>query len=209
MGNTLAAPDRSAQVGGKFMRITGGRAGGIPLKQPRGGDTRPATDRLREAVFSFLGGRVAGAVFLDLFAGTGAYGLEAWSRGAVDGVLVEKNRAALAVLRENLRVVGRALGADGGGPRVAAADVRRWKPPPGLAGDLVFCDPPYEMIETVAPTVFHLAGTFLQPGGLLLFEMPGHLDLTAEGFAPLRRLGKGRHEPTCVIWEKTEPGTTG
>ena len=184
------------------MRITGGRAGGIVLKKPRGGDTRPATDRMREAVFSFLGERVPGSVFLDLFAGTGAYGLEAWSRGAAGGVLVEKSRSALSVLRENVRVVGRALGEDGG-PRVAAADVRRWKPPPDLTGDLVFCDPPYGEIEQVAPRVFRLAAGFLHPGGLLVFEMPGQLELEAPGFGLLRRLGKGRRESTCVIWEKT------
>ena len=72
------------------MRLTGGRARGIPLKAPDEG-TRPATDQLREAVFSSLAARIPGARVLDLFAGSGSYGLEAWSRGADRVVFIEKN----------------------------------------------------------------------------------------------------------------------
>ena len=75
------------------MRITGGLARSIPLILPKGDAVRPATDALRQAVFSSLAARVAGARFLDLFAGSGAYGLEALSRGASSGVFVEKRRA--------------------------------------------------------------------------------------------------------------------
>ncbi len=87
------------------MRITGGRARGIPLHAPRGRETRPATDQLREAVFSSLGPRVEGARVADLFAGTGSYGLEALSRGATSGCFVENNRQALVCLRANLAAV--------------------------------------------------------------------------------------------------------
>ena len=78
------------------MRITGGKARGIPLASPKGDATRPATDQLREAVFSSLGARIEGAQVADLFAGTGAYGLEAMSRGAIGGIFVEAFERAWA-----------------------------------------------------------------------------------------------------------------
>ena len=84
------------------MRIVSGSRGGRLLKAPPGRSTRPTPDRVREALFSILGDRVPGARFLDLFAGTGANGLEALSRGARTAVFVECARAALAVLRENI-----------------------------------------------------------------------------------------------------------
>src|ERR1019366_4147641 len=84
------------------MRISGGQARGIPLIVPKGDAVRPATDGMRQAAFSSLGGYVTGARFLDLFAGSGAYGLEALSRGAAGGVFVEKNARAAACLRRNL-----------------------------------------------------------------------------------------------------------
>ena len=72
---------------------------------PKGDAVRPATDGLRQAIFSSLGERVVGARFLDLFAGSGAYGLEALSRGAGGGTFVEKNAKAVACLRQNLASV--------------------------------------------------------------------------------------------------------
>src|SRR5471030_2715621 len=94
------------------MRISGGAARGITLVAPKGDAVRPATDGLRQAVFSSLGARVAGARFLDLFAGSGAYGLEALSRGATGGVFVESNHRAVGCLRKNLSAVCKSLGRD-------------------------------------------------------------------------------------------------
>ena len=82
------------------MRISGGGARGIPLVVPKGDAVRPATDGMRQSVFSSLGARVSGARFLDLFAGSGAYGLEALSRGAAAGVFVEQNGKAAACVRQ-------------------------------------------------------------------------------------------------------------
>jgi 16S rRNA (guanine(966)-N(2))-methyltransferase RsmD len=92
------------------MRIITGMARGLPLAGPRGGDTRPTSDRVREAVFSSLGGRVVAATVLDLFAGTGALGLEAASRGARSVTFVEKARSALGILEKNLAAFKRAPG---------------------------------------------------------------------------------------------------
>ncbi len=123
------------------MRIVSGSRGGRLLKAPPGRSTRPTPDRVREALFSILGARVQGARFLDLFAGTGANGLEALSRGARSAVFVESARAAVAILRENITRLEFEAESD-----VVAS------PLPGalsrLAGhapfDIAFADPPYE-----------------------------------------------------------------
>lgn len=84
------------------MRIIAGIARGMPLLTPRGGNVRPTSDRVREAIFSSLGDRVMGATVLDLFAGTGALGLEAASRGASSVVFVENAHHALRILQQNI-----------------------------------------------------------------------------------------------------------
>jgi 16S rRNA (guanine966-N2)-methyltransferase len=84
------------------MRIIAGIAKGMPLRAPHRGSVRPTSDRVREAIFSSLGDRVAGATALDLYAGTGALGLEAASRGAAHVTFVDDSRDALKVLRQNI-----------------------------------------------------------------------------------------------------------
>src|SRR5947199_1862085 len=106
------------------MRISGGIARGIPLSVPKGDRVRPATDGMRQAVFSSLGERVVGARFLDLFAGSGAYGLEAMSRGASGGSFVEQNAKAAACIRQNIAAVGKSLGRDLHEVEVLQADAR-------------------------------------------------------------------------------------
>lgn len=122
------------------MRIIAGTAGGIPLKVPQG-DTRPTTDRVREALFSMLAGRVENARVLDLFAGSGSLGLEALSRGASSALFIEQNRAAAEILRANLQK-SRLLGAGirHGDVFRVLADLAKTSPD---AFDLVFADPPY------------------------------------------------------------------
>jgi len=121
------------------VRVVGGRLGGRRLAVPRGG-VRPTTSRVREALFASLEARglVVDAVVVDLFAGSGALGIEALSRGARSATFVERNRAVARVLRRNLAAVG-LLGA----ACVEAASVERW---PGLDRpvDLVLADPPYD-----------------------------------------------------------------
>src|SRR5688572_13197634 len=127
------------------MRISGGGARGISLAVPKGDAVRPATDGMRQAVFSSLGARVADAQFLDLFAGSGAYGLEAVSRGASAGVFVEKNAKAAACVRQNIAAVCKSLGRSAEGLSVLQMDATAV--PVGLNAtppDLVFVDPPYE-----------------------------------------------------------------
>src|SRR5579871_6880774 len=108
------------------MRISGGAACGIPLRVPTGDAVRPATDGLRQAVFSSLGPRVAGALFWDLFAGSGAYGLEALSRGAAGGIFVEKKPRTAAHIRANLAAVDKSLGRETADCKIVPAEALAW-----------------------------------------------------------------------------------
>lgn len=184
------------------MRISGGRARGIPLVVPRGERVRPATDGLRQAVFSRLGERVVGARFLDLFAGSGAYGLEALSRGASVGCWVEQHAVALDCLRRNLLAVARSAGVETAAYRVWAGDVLRapWTEEP--SPDVVFIDPPYEQIATLAPVVMARVSEVALSTTVVVFEMPGELDLNLPGWRVTKRLGRGARQPTAVFYER-------
>ncbi len=186
------------------MRISGGRARGIPLVTPRGDAVRPATDGMRQAVFSSLGARVADARFLDLFAGSGAYGLEALSRGAASGTFVEQNARAAACIRQNLTAVGRSLARDLRDTAVVQADARAVPLGGGSVPDLVFIDPPYEIIADIAPALFTRLADVLaaNPEALVVFELPGELDLAPAGWTLLKRLGKGARQPTVAFFQR-------
>lgn len=186
------------------MRISGGVARGIPLDVPKGDAVRPATDGMRQAVFSSLGAAVAGARFLDLFAGSGAYGLEALSRGAADGLFVEQNAKAAGCIRRNLAAVGKSLGRDLREVSVIAADARTVPLGGGAVPDLVFIDPPYELIGDLAPGLFERLAAVLEskPGALVVFELPGELELAPPGWKLLKRLGKGARQPTVAFFRR-------
>lgn len=122
------------------MRIIAGEFRSRKLKSPPGDGTRPTPDRLRESLFSILMPRLEGAVFLDAYAGTGAVGIEAISRGARLGIFVEKNRVAAEVLKENLQTLKA-----GERSRVftgKALDVLKHQ-----QADIVFLDPPYDLAD--------------------------------------------------------------
>ncbi|MCU1536117.1 MAG: methyltransferase [Humibacillus sp.] len=129
-----------------MTRIISGTAGGRRLRTPAGAATRPTSDRVREALFSRLEhrGLLDGTRVLDLYAGSGALGLEAASRGATDVLLVESHRPAVTVIRANIGAVGHP------GVRVVADTVERALaagPPDGIPRDLVILDPPYDLSE--------------------------------------------------------------
>ena len=144
-----------------------GQAGGIRLKVPKQG-ARPSTDRLREALYSILAGRVDGARVLDLFAGSGALGIEALSRGAAEAVFVEESGGACGVIRANLattRLSGRVVKGDVF--TVLKREVGRY--------DLILADPPYALPgrEDLAAKLLAWPGLpgLLAPGGLLMVEV--------------------------------------
>jgi 16S rRNA (guanine966-N2)-methyltransferase len=180
------------------MRITGGQARGIPLVTPKGDAVRPATDGMRQAVFSSIAHRVPGARFLDLFAGSGAYGLEALSRGASGGAWVEKNNKAAECVRRNLVAVGKSLGRELSDTAISIADATHVPWPLSGLPDMVFVDPPYEIIEEVAPGIFAKLSDLLKshPDPLVIFEMPGKITLCPAGWTCVKRLGKGAHQPS-------------
>ena len=137
------------------MRVIAGTARGLPLTAPRGGATRPITDRVKETLFGILGDRVPEARVLDLYAGSGAIGIEALSRGAEDVDFVERDRGAIQALRANL--VRTRLEENA---RVHELEVERFLALAEGPWDVVVLDPPYEVRAIVAPLralVPHLA----------------------------------------------------
>jgi 16S rRNA (guanine(966)-N(2))-methyltransferase RsmD len=147
-------------------RVIAGRYGGRRLQAPPGDATRPTADRVREALFSILGDRTEDARVLDLYAGTGALGLEALSRGAREVTFVERAQPALACLRSNLE----ALGADA---EVVRADALRWLRSASAAArqyDLVFLDPPYRRAGALGAELSDVLPSVLAPGALVVTE---------------------------------------
>jgi 16S rRNA (guanine966-N2)-methyltransferase len=144
------------------MRVIAGVAGGMPLVVPRERRTRPITDRVKETLFGILGERVPGARVLDLYAGSGAIGIEALSRGAAHATFVEKAPEAVAAIRTNLQRTRL-----GDLARVEARDVEAFlRDAPGGPWDLVFLDPPYELRAIVAP--LRAAVPHLAPGATMV-----------------------------------------
>lgn len=174
------------------MRIIAGRYKGRRLTAPPGADTRPTSDRARQALFDMLmhapwaEATLTGAAVLDVFAGTGALGLEALSRGAASATFIESGRPALAVLRANIAACGATELC-----RVVASDAL--KPPRGAACGLVFMDPPYgQGLVPLALAALAKAG-WIVPGALIIAEI-GVAD-AAPTEAPLlsdRRFGAAR-----------------
>ncbi len=150
------------------MRVVAGRFGGRRLVAPRGDSTRPTSDRVREALFSMLG-PLEGARVLDLFAGSGALGIEALSRGAAHAVLVERDPAAVRAIRANLDALG--LGDDE--VRVVAAPARvalRDASGRSDAYDLVFLDPPYRSAPELGRELSDGLGALLTPAARVVCE---------------------------------------
>jgi 16S rRNA (guanine966-N2)-methyltransferase len=150
------------------MRVIAGSLGGRTLTAPPGRATRPTSDRVREAVFSMLG-PLHGERVLDLFAGSGALGIEALSRGAAHAVFVESDHRALTALRANLDT----LGLRGGQADVRPVDARGvLKNAQARADtyDLVFVDPPYRFAAELGAELGDGLAACLAPGGRIVFE---------------------------------------
>ncbi len=150
-------------TGGSGLRVIAGELRGRRFRAPSGRRTRPTTDRVRESLFSLLGPGPPGSRVLDLFAGSGALGIEALSRGALRAVFVERDRSALAVLRRNLADLG--LVERG---RVVPGDVFGAASWPEAPFDLILADPPYGAIEL--PVLAERARAALAPGGAFVLE---------------------------------------
>jgi len=145
------------------MRIIAGSKRGARIAAPKGIATRPTGDRVREAAFNLIG-PVDGAAVLDLFAGSGAMGLEALSRGAASATFVESDRAACRTISQNLEKLGLT------GARVVCGDAVWALRQEGRAYDLVLVDPPYELWAALGPRLADQLARVLAPDGLVLVE---------------------------------------
>jgi len=149
------------------MRVIAGSRKGHRIDAPRGLATRPTSDRVRENVFNLVQSWVEDAVVLDLFAGSGAMGIEALSRGAGRAVFVESDAQACRAIEHNLDKL-RLTGAE-----VVCRDVTRFVAADTRTYDLVFCDPPYDDYAALAPTLARYASKLLTDDGLLVLETAG------------------------------------
>jgi 16S rRNA (guanine(966)-N(2))-methyltransferase RsmD len=174
------------------MRVVAGIARGMPLIAPRGTATRPITDRVKETLFAILGERVVDAAVVDLYAGSGAIGIEALSRGASSVDFVERDRAALRALRHNLERTVLA------GGRVHATDVERYLGEPVGPWDLAVLDPPYEARDIVAP--LRALVPLMRPGASVVAKHFWRTETPAvDGLEPVRQRRFG--ETTLSFWE--------
>lgn len=172
------------------MRVIAGRFRGRRLRAPRGPDTRPVADRVKESLFSSLGDRVVAARVLDLYAGAGSFGIEALSRGAASATFVESARPALAALRQNLEALGL-------GPPEAVVVPRSVDVSLDGAGavDLVFCDPPWPLgSEDLAGVLERVAGLLAEGGMVVVTRRAGDAVPAPSGLAIAddRRMGDTR-----------------
>jgi 16S rRNA (guanine966-N2)-methyltransferase len=161
------------------MRVVAGQFKGHPLRAPRS-TARPTADRVREAVFSMLG-QIDGLAVLDLYAGSGALGIESLSRGAASATFVDSDAAATKAIRQNLERTGaeggRVMHGDAlGFLRNAARHGERW--------DLAFCDPPYRLAARLGEPLSRMLEPVLAPGARVICEsahrQPLELDLPLE-----------------------------
>lgn len=187
------------------MRIIAGTARGRRLVAPQGRDTRPTTDRVRESLFSILASRrpLQGLTVLDLYAGTGALGCEALSRGAAGAVFIDHSREADQAITENLRRIER-KGYIHRGPVLRTLAAMR----PGEAFDLVLMDPPYKdfaVAKTLAALVEHGR---LKPGALIAADHSPQEPLPQPEALPgaLAHLLTRRYGSSCIsLWRAPAP----
>lgn len=183
-----------------MTRIIAGFAGSLTLAVPRSG-TRPTSDRVREAIFSALEARdaVDGAVVLDLYAGSGALGLEAASRGASEVVLVERAKPAADVCRRNAAAVTRAARGVAPRIRIEPRSVAAYLESAPGGVDLAFIDPPYELGERELARDLELLAPRLSPDALVVVERSSRSPEPAwpAGIEPERRRDYGE---TTLWW---------
>jgi 16S rRNA (guanine966-N2)-methyltransferase len=169
------------------MRVIGGEFRSRVLKSVPGLEVRPTPDRLRETLFNILAPRIAGVVFADLYAGTGAVGIEALSRGASRAIFAENSRAAIGVLRENLK----SLGVEG------RAELRQGKATAligRITADIVFLDPPYDLHSEYEMALTKLGGV---PPALVIVQHDARLKL-AQAYGELQQTRVLRQGDNCL-----------
>jgi 16S rRNA (guanine966-N2)-methyltransferase len=182
------------------MRVIAGRLGGRRLSAPKGRTTRPTSDRVREALFSMLG-ELEAVVALDLFAGSGALGIEALSRGAERVVFVERDASAVATLRANLAALG--LGGSEATVRVGdALGSLRAARARDETYDLVFVDPPYRRASELQSGLSALLPVLLSPRARVVVES----DRRAPMDLALQTIARRRYGDTTITIQRLPAG---
>jgi 16S rRNA (guanine966-N2)-methyltransferase len=186
---------------GYLMRITGGIARGIPLQLGRAKNLRPATDKMRERIFSSLSDRIEECKVLDLFAGTGAYGLESLSRGASEVLFVEKQNEAIQAIQRNLEAVLKSMGTSSNDCyTVMRADALKFNTAQRFS--VIFADPPYPLLRSRYQEILSVAHACIEKTSpaYLILEKPGDLRLVTEQWSLVREWGKsGTNEPSALL----------
>jgi 16S rRNA (guanine966-N2)-methyltransferase len=192
---------RVERGGRGWVRVIAGRHRGLRLSTVPGRDVRPTADRVRESMFGILGERVVGARVLDCFAGTGALGIEALSRGAAGAVFVENDPRVLLVLRQNLERL------DPGETRVVvggdALTPQNWRER-GFPARLVFADPPYRRGLALAFLDRLAAVGAVGAESLVLVEHERELVLAHPAWTPVDRRQYGDTAITFLTWREKE-----
>ncbi len=177
------------------LRIIGGQFKGRKLRSVRGTRTRPTSERIREAIFNILAFQVRGATVLDLFAGTGAFGVEALSRGAQTAVFIDISSQSISILRENLSAI-----APESPTRIIRWDLTRnlncLNSIP-LAFDLVFMDPPYRK-NLIAPTLSHLHASQSLANKACIIVEHSHLEPVHPDRLPFEIVDQRKYGKTLV-----------
>jgi len=189
------------------MRVIAGTYKSRILKSLKGVALRPTSDRLRETLFNVLAPNIAGSRFVDLFAGTGAIGIEALSRGAAEVVFIENHAPAVTLIRRNLESLGinsvatvLAVGALRG---LALLSTRKMEAAPGF--DYVFLDPPYAAAEDYSRVLEFLGSKdLLAPDGIVVAEHRGNFDLPEE-LGALRRLRVLKQGDAALSFYRRQP----
>ena len=188
--------DRARAVAGGRVRIVAGRWRSRLIDVPARPDLRPTPDRVRETLFNWLGQRLEGCACLDLYAGSGALGFEAASRGAARVVMVENDRAVLAALRRSRE----RLGADE--VEIVAGDALEYRARAGERFDVVFLDPPFR--QNALPVLLGKLPPRLLPGARAYLEAAAAVE-TAAPWRELRRARAGQVSYQLLQWSANDP----
>lgn len=193
------------------MRITGGKARGIHLRAPKGDQTRPASDRNREAIFSSIGQAIEGTVCVDLFAGTGSYGFEALSRGAHCCYFLESNLEAIQCLKGNAQSVAKSADLASQQIHILKENLmledRRYGALIASKVDVIFLDPPYAFYNTALTYLLDiLCLQFAHENCTLILECPSDLSINSPIWTVQKRIGssargkgKGKGKPSVAL----------
>lgn len=179
----------------RSMRVIAGKYRGRRLKGPEGVELRPTSDRLKESLFNILGPEIANTLFLDVFGGAGAIGIEALSRGAREVAFIEKSHVAQKLIRRNLELCGVKTSC-----RIVQEDVftaLRSLARKGFRADTVFFDPPYDWkpYRDLLELVFRFQGGLLAPSGRAVIEhhRKAAIPESGEGYRRMRLVRQGDH----------------